>query len=101
MTLNRTKISGFANVDVFDVCVANYGTGYLGLHVKVGTWEEHPSTGSAILLTRDAQNFQEFELHIEELKLLLDDLKVKAKRKFTAIAKKADEEKKAAEEKKR
>lgn len=86
MTLNRSRISAFANKDVFDIVVLKHGSGWPAIHVKVKSWESYPNSDNEVLLTRDAQDLAEFELHIEELKLLLDDLKAKAQRKFAALA---------------
>lgn len=85
MTTKKDQLSIFAKTDVFGIAVGRYGSGWPALHVTLNNYEKPSKTGDAILLTRDAQDYEEFELHIEELKILLDDLKRKAKRQFEKL----------------
>ncbi len=85
MNTPKNRLSIFANKDVFGLAEGRYGSGWPALHVTLNDYEKSSKTGDAMLLTRDAQNYEEFELHIEELKTLLDDLKRKAKRRFEKL----------------
>lgn len=81
----RKERSMFLEPETFDVYVMEHGSGWEGVHVQVKRSRTPTGKDRPILISRDAISPEEFDLHIDELIGLLNDLRVKGKRKIAGL----------------
>lgn len=92
MGKKKSERSVFLNQRTFDVHIQNHGS-FEAIHVQVREWETPRTDPDTILITRDALDAEEFDVHIDELIELLNDLRAVGRRKLAVIKRRAEKKK--------
>lgn len=83
--MKKQPKSMFLEPETFDVHVFDQGHGYLGAHVQVRNWTYPAGQPNTILISRDALTEEEFDLHVDELIELLNELRDVGKEKIRTM----------------
>ena len=77
--------SAFTNNLAFKLVNVKHGSGWEAVHVALDQWIKYPSAPDEVVLTIDAETFEEFERQVSILKETLDNLKPLARELFRQI----------------
>jgi hypothetical protein len=77
--------SALTNNLAFKLVNVRHSSGWEAVHLALDQWIKYPSAPDEVVLTTDAEIFEEFERQVSILKETLDNLKPLAKELFRQI----------------